>query len=617
MYNKNMNLQKITPFMLKNQPDQTSYLLNQMIDKVNTGNIAKASSGGSATLYPTTGQNTDGAMTQKATTDALNTKANSSDVNVALQNKVDKVAGKGLSENDFTDALKTKLENLDPSGEENVIEKIQKNGSDLPISNKTVNVTVPTKTSDLTNNSNFVSDANYVHTDNNYTSSDKSDVAEIDGIVSKIPAQASSSNQLADKAFVNSSVQTATANFRGNWASWSAVPTNASLYPVDYAGSHTPTVNDYLVVQDASGYTEETLEGTWRFKYSGTWATDGKNGWNPEYQVNETPLTAAQLAALNSGITSAAVTKLSGIQAGAEVNVQTDWNQTDTSADDYLKNKPTLGSLASKNEVQTGDIADGAVTYDKAADDMARRFVYTTGYKRVNIPNNSDLNSVDFCSINHYCCSTNAAAQTLTNCPTEKGFWMDVYARDNNLSITASSKNVYLIRRITDLHGEEWIQRVYINGSSVFEYNSWKKIVNTGSSNIISTAMVADNAVTSEKIVDGAVTADKIDFSTMDTGWITLNDQIKYRKIMNIVFVNGYTNGGVTIPADSHYTLIGTLPVGYRPNNIPFRGNINKLALPIGREMLQIATNGQISIYNHSSSEPFSSWTFYVSFIAD
>lgn len=127
----------------------------------------------------------------------------------------------------------------------------------------------------------------------------------IDNINGMIPAQASTSNQLADKAFVNSSVQTATANFRGNWATWADVPTDASLYPADYAGSTTPTVNDYLVVQDASGFIG--LNGTWRFKYSSTWATDGKAGWLPEYQVNETPMTAAQLAALNSNITAAKV----------------------------------------------------------------------------------------------------------------------------------------------------------------------------------------------------------------------------------------------------------------------------------------------------------------------
>ena len=134
-----------------------------------------------------------------------------------------------------------------------------------------------------------------------------SDVTAIDEL---IPNQASTSNQLADKAFVNSSVQTATANFRGNWSDWASVPTVASDYPVDYAGNKTPTVNDYLIVQDASDYTLDTLDGTWRFKYSGEWSTDGKSGWLPEYQVNETPLTQAQLDAINSGITAADVTTI-------------------------------------------------------------------------------------------------------------------------------------------------------------------------------------------------------------------------------------------------------------------------------------------------------------------
>lgn len=34
-------------------------------------------------------------------------------------------------------------------------------------------------------------------------------------------------------------------------------------------------------------------------------------------------------------------TKLAGIEAGAQVNVQSDWNQTDNTADDFIKNKPT------------------------------------------------------------------------------------------------------------------------------------------------------------------------------------------------------------------------------------------------------------------------------------
>lgn len=45
--------------------------------------------------------------------------------------------------------------------------------------------------------------------------------------------------------------------------------------------------------------------------------------------------------------TTAEKNKLTNISPGAEVNVQSDWNQTDTGADDYIKNKPTIPSEVS------------------------------------------------------------------------------------------------------------------------------------------------------------------------------------------------------------------------------------------------------------------------------
>ncbi len=45
-------------------------------------------------------------------------------------------------------------------------------------------------------------------------------------------------------------------------------------------------------------------------------------------------------------MTDAERTKLQGIAAGADVNVQPNWTQTNTSADDYIKNKPTLATVA-------------------------------------------------------------------------------------------------------------------------------------------------------------------------------------------------------------------------------------------------------------------------------
>lgn len=60
------------------------------------------------------------------------------------------------------------------------MEGVQVNGTDLTITNKKVNVTVPTKTSQLTNDDNVVKDASYVHTDNNYTSTEKSKLSGIE-----------------------------------------------------------------------------------------------------------------------------------------------------------------------------------------------------------------------------------------------------------------------------------------------------------------------------------------------------------------------------------------------------------------------------------------------------
>ena len=75
------------------------------------------------------------------------------------EEKVDKEEGKGLSENDFTDALKDKLDSVEEGAQENVIEVVKRNGVALPVVDKTVDVTVPTATSALTNDSGYITNA--------------------------------------------------------------------------------------------------------------------------------------------------------------------------------------------------------------------------------------------------------------------------------------------------------------------------------------------------------------------------------------------------------------------------------------------------------------------------
>lgn len=142
---------------------------------------------------------------------------------------------------------------------------------------------------------NFTSNNDFTQTINDVQS-------EIDNIDEKIPTQASSSNQLADKNFVNSSIENVAAFYitkdaLGNPFTSKAELDNATVY---YSGGaiRVPTRNDYVIVQyDESKMSPETGEKpTTRYLYD--------NGWNFQYIVNNSGLTAAQLATLNSGLTS-------------------------------------------------------------------------------------------------------------------------------------------------------------------------------------------------------------------------------------------------------------------------------------------------------------------------
>lgn len=62
----------------------------------------------------------------------------------ALTGKVDKVDGKGLSTNDYTSAEKTKLAGIEAGAQANVLEGIQKNGTNVTITNKIANIAIPT-----------------------------------------------------------------------------------------------------------------------------------------------------------------------------------------------------------------------------------------------------------------------------------------------------------------------------------------------------------------------------------------------------------------------------------------------------------------------------------------
>ena len=96
---------------------------------------------------------------------------------------------------------------------------------------------VPTKTSDLTNDSNFAVDANYVHTDNNYTTAEKNKLAGVAaGAEVNVQSNWAQTNSSADDFIKNKpSIPTKTSDLTNDsgFITTSAIPTKVSAFTND------------------------------------------------------------------------------------------------------------------------------------------------------------------------------------------------------------------------------------------------------------------------------------------------------------------------------------------------------------------------------------------------
>ena len=150
----------------------------------------------------------------------------------------------------------------------------------------------------------------------------KANADDIDDIEALIPAQATPQNQLADKQYVDDGISTASATYRGAYNLVSDLSLTVSATEQQIAAalatkmtalSITPDNNDYCFVQvPTSDATPTQIARVDRYKFNGT-------AWVFEFSLNNSGFTAAQWAALNSGITSGLVTKLSDLPTNSEL----------------------------------------------------------------------------------------------------------------------------------------------------------------------------------------------------------------------------------------------------------------------------------------------------------
>ncbi len=306
------------------------------------------------------------------------------------------------------------------------IQGVKVDGTDLPLdADNKVNVQLPHATTTVplmdgnaaTGTETAWAKGDHVHP----TDISRQAVANMDGSITTAPQEDHYPSTSAVASFVNSSISTNTANFLGSFnltdlgLTYPATDAQIATALTGHAWpTGTPTNNDYVYVEIQDPQTTGVDDRVERFKYNDTL------GWGYEYTLNNSSFTAAEVAALESGITATdkgnydahltntnnphGVTKsqvglgsvvntgdsatpvsggttkfttggaytelakkvdketgkglsandftntyrakLDGIASGAEVNVQSDWNQSDNTKDDFIKNKPSLATVA-------------------------------------------------------------------------------------------------------------------------------------------------------------------------------------------------------------------------------------------------------------------------------
>ena len=202
----------------------------------------------------------------------------------ALTGKVDKVDGKGLSTNDYTSDEKTKLAGVASGAQVNVLEGIQKNGTNVTITNKIANITVPTQVSDLTNDSGYITQSAIQELDSSIAATTNQAISAVTITDGKITASSkvtvpTNNNQLTNGAGyqtasdVSTAIASALENVTGiDFEIVQSLPQTGEagvIYLIAHAHGTGDSYDEYIYVNNAfekigntdidlSGYVEDT-----------------------------------------------------------------------------------------------------------------------------------------------------------------------------------------------------------------------------------------------------------------------------------------------------------------------------------------------------------------------
>lgn len=305
-----------------------------------------------------------------------------------LEAKVDKVSGKGLTTEDFTTALKTKLEGLN-------------NYNDTEISNAVsslqtqLNTLVNDNANDAINSFNeiiaFLDGVKDTQDLAGIIASIEQQIAnKMDKITLAKVATSGSYNDLSNKPVIPSEVTESTVNnwgFTKNTGTITSIKMNGatkgSSGVVDLGvvlTEHQDISNKQDVISDLATIRSGAEKGASAVQPSSLATVATSGSYNdlsnkPMIPSIDGLATVSQLenkvdkisgkGLSTNDYTTTEKNKLSGIASGAEVNVQSDWSVTDTSSDAYIKNKPTIPSAVTESTVSEWGFTKNTGTYSK------------------------------------------------------------------------------------------------------------------------------------------------------------------------------------------------------------------------------------------------------------
>ena len=331
---------------------------------------------------------------------------------------------------------------------------IQKNGSSIGTftanqsSNTTANIIVPTKTSDLTNDSNFVSNTSYA-------------TASTGGVV-KVGSGLSIAN----------GVLSTTGGGVADAVEWTNVLNKPNFSTVATSGSYNdlsnkptiPTVNNGTLTIKKNGTNVATFTANQSSNATANITVPTKTS---DLTNDSNFIEDANYVHTDNNYTTAEKSKLAGIAAGAEVNVQSDWATSDATFDSYIKNKPTIGNgkiTIKKNGTkltvftanQTADVeanitvpttvaelsdASTYVTQSNLATQLANKQNVLTAGDHINIADNT-IKAVDYVHSDNPVPSSQVT-QTVTNDMIATGtITADKFATGEVLKLTLSTSDI-------------------------------------------------------------------------------------------------------------------------------------------------------------------------------